>query len=155
VETERKWVLTSLPADLPAGVAIRQAYLTTSPGEVRIREIGTEYRLTVKSDGSISREEAEAPIPKWAFDILWPQCTARILKRRHSIPYANRVVEVDVFDPPLAGLLMAEVEFPTVELARAFEPPSWLGTLREVTEDSRYKNKSLAVHGLPPDHQES
>jgi len=151
VEIERKYLLATCPADLPAGVPIRQAYLTTSPGEVRIRELGSEYRITVKGDGTLTRDEAEAPIPKWVFDILWPQCTARVVKTRHSVPHGELTVEIDLFAGALTGLLLAEVEFPTIALAQAFHPPTWLGDLREVTDDARYKNKKLAVDGLPTD----
>jgi CYTH domain-containing protein len=105
--------------------------------------------MTVKGDGTISRDEAEAPIPQWIFQLLWPRLSARIIKMRHSISYGDRTVEIDVFQAPLAPLLMAEVEFPSIDVARAFEPPPWLGKVREVTDDPRYKNKTLAVNGLP------
>jgi len=39
------------------------------------------------------------------------------------------------------------VEFDSAAAAAAFSPPAWLG--RDVTDDSRYKNKRLAVDGLP------
>lgn len=57
--------------------------------------------------------------------------------------------EVDVFQGPLAGLVIAEVELKH-EL-QAFTPPSWLG--REITGDKRYSNESLAKFGLPSDHK--
>jgi len=55
--------------------------------------------------------------------------------------------EVDVYDGDLAGLVVAEIEFDSPEQGDAFEPPGWLG--REVTDDSRYGNRTLAVEGRP------
>jgi CYTH domain-containing protein len=56
-------------------------------------------------------------------------------------------IELDVFRGGLSGLCVAEVEFPSEEEAAAFSPPDWFG--REVTDDERFKNKSLARHGRP------
>jgi CYTH domain-containing protein len=39
------------------------------------------------------------------------------------------------------------VEFGDEIQAKAFVPPQWFGA--DVTEDGRYKNKSLAENGLP------
>ena len=42
--------------------------------------------------------------------------------------------------------MTAEIEFPDEASARAFVAPDWLG--RDVTEDSRYGNRVLAVDGI-------
>jgi adenylate cyclase len=55
--------------------------------------------------------------------------------------------EVDVYADAHEGLLTAEIEFPSVEASEAFTPPEWLG--REVTDDRRYANQALALHGRP------
>ena len=57
------------------------------------------------------------------------------------------MIELDVYDGALTGLLTAEVEFASLEASVAFRPPPWLN--REITEDKRYKNKNLAVKGMP------
>ncbi len=69
--------------------------------------------------------------------------------RRHDIGSlcGAHVVELDVFAGDLDGLVMAEVEFTSTEEMTAFVPPVWFG--REVTDDGRYTNASLALHGLP------
>lgn len=51
-------------------------------------------------------------------------------------------IELDIFHGALEGLIYAEVEFPSVEEATAFRPPSWF--LREVTEDGAYTNAALS-----------
>jgi hypothetical protein len=46
-------------------------------------------------------------------------------------------------NPPLAGLLLAEVEFDSAEALAAFQPPPWAHT--EVTRDSRFTGGHLAT----------
>ena len=46
------------------------------------------------------------------------------------------------------GSVVAEVEFPGEAEGRCVRgAPAWLG--REVTDDKRFKNQRLAVHGRP------
>ena len=47
-----------------------------------------------------------------------------------------------MFGGDLAPLIIAEVEFPTVEAANAFVPPEWFG--EDVTEDPAYSNSNLS-----------
>ena len=49
---------------------------------------------------------------------------------------------VDVFEEPLAGLLMLEVDLGDRERLDAFEPPEWAG--EEVTFDESFTGCSLA-----------
>jgi adenylate cyclase len=65
----------------------------------------------------------------------------------HWIPAGDRMIELDVYEGPLAGLVTAEVEFPSERDGSAFEPPAWFG--EEVTDDDRYKNEALAREGIP------
>ena len=51
-------------------------------------------------------------------------------------------IELDVFEPPFAPLVIAEVEFPDEEMANAFLPPDWF--LNDVTYDKRYHNSNLS-----------
>ena len=55
--------------------------------------------------------------------------------------------EIDVFEGALAGLIIAEIELPSENTD--FPHPNWLG--REVTDDRRYYNSSLAADGRPED----
>ena len=45
-------------------------------------------------------------------------------------------------------LCTVEVEFDSMQVADAFEPPAWFG--REVTGVAAWTNASLARNGLPP-----
>jgi adenylate cyclase len=148
-EIERKFVVELAPEQLlGAGSAIRQGYLSVEPVEVRVRVQGDAHELTVKSLGGLSREEVTVPLTAGQFEELWPLVGATVEKRRHLVDLDGAVVEVDVYGGKLAGLVVAEVEFPSEGAAASFVAPAWLG--REVTEDRRFRNAELAQAEAPP-----
>jgi len=49
---------------------------------------------------------------------------------------------IDIFDPPLHGLVLAEAEFTTDQAAQSFLPPQ--AAVAEVTDDARFTGSSLA-----------
>ena len=151
VEIERKFLVERLPDRLDAHPSreIEQGYLAiTDEVEVRLRRYGEQAFLTVKSTGAEVRVEEEIEIDPSRFAVLWPLTgDRRIEKRRYRIPLGDLTVEFDDYHGRLSGLMVAEVEFESPEAAAAFVPPEWLG--REVTDDSRYKNRRLATAGLP------
>jgi adenylate cyclase len=147
-EIERKFLVDAVPdgVAVESREPIRQGYLAVAGdgSELRVRAIGDAFRLTVKSGGSEVRSEHEVAIGAALFDELWPLTQGRrIEKERLRIPCGQLVIELDVYGGALTGLHVAEVEFESVEAARAFEPPDWFG--REVTGDPAYKNQSLAL----------
>ena len=83
------------------------------------------------------------------FDALWRLTDGRrVSKTRHVIPLAGgAVAELDVYDGDLDGLLIAEIEFGSLEASERFLPPPWVGA--ELTGDKRYANQSLALDGAP------
>ena len=153
MEIERKFLLPDLPPDLDRhpGKLIEQGYLAFSPEgvEVRVRRKGDEHFLTVKRGSGMSRLEVELPLPARDFDTLWPLTAhCRVRKTRHRLPGPGSLtVEVDIYEDKLAGLRVAEVEFPDEDAARAFRPPEGFG--REITDDPAYRNQTLAREGLP------
>lgn len=59
-----------------------------------------------------------------------------------SIPDSLHLkIELDVFEVP-SGLIMAEVEFPSIELANAFIAPDWF--LEDVTSNKAYHNSNMS-----------
>jgi CYTH domain-containing protein len=153
VEIERKFLVDPVPPDLEAHPSrqIEQGYIAiTDDGvEVRIRSYGEHSFLTVKSGGSMVRVEEEFEIDAERFRSLWPLTEGRrISKRRYLIPAdQGATIELDVYDGALSGLATAEVEFDSKDAAAAFVAPGWLGP--DVTEEPAYKNKRLALDGLP------
>ena len=153
IEIERKFLVAEVPADLDRHPArpVRQGYLAVEPGggEVRVRQIGDATVLTVKRGEGRTRIEEEVPIEAAAFERLWPLTEGRrVEKVRHLVPAGDALVlEVDVYEGDLAGLVVAEVEFPSEAVADAWAPPAWL--CAEVTADERYKNHRLATDCVP------
>jgi CYTH domain-containing protein len=153
VEIERKFLVPEPPADLGRwpSTRIEQGYVAIDRDgtEVRLRRWDDGCALAVKQGGGRSRTEEDLKLDADQFERLWPLTEGRrIEKTRHVIEGGGDVsFELDVYSGALAGLVVVEVEFPSDEAAEAFAPPDWFG--REVTEDPRFKNQSLAVHGAP------
>jgi CYTH domain-containing protein/CHAD domain-containing protein len=152
-EIERKFLLSELPSRLAgrAGEPISQGYLTNGEGaEIRLRRAGPRTLLTVKTGAGEVRDEVEVQVDEGLFESLWPLTEGRrVEKTRLREPLGDGLeAEVDVYEGSLSGLVVAEVEFGSVEDCREFAPPSWLGT--EVSGDPRYANRALATGGAPP-----
>lgn len=145
MEIERKFLIREVPPHLDTYVChpIEQGYLCTDP-VVRIRRQGSEYYLTYKGSGLMSREEYNLPLNEDAYGHLKPKIDGNLIsKKRYVIPTEDHLsIELDIFAPPFAPLVLAEVEFPDEESARAFTPPAWFG--EEVTFDGRYHNSYLS-----------
>ena len=144
MEIERKFTVKRMPdnwARYPRK-RIEQAYLCTKP-VVRVRRKGEEFWLTCKGEGFLTREEYELPLTEEAYRHLLPKADGLVIvEERCCIPYAGYTIELDLFAPPLAPLVIAEVEFPTEAEAAAFQPPEWFD--REVTYDPAYSNSHLS-----------
>ena len=148
MEIERKFLVRELPADLKSYPSrrISQAYLCTDP-VVRVRQDNDDYYLTYKGKGFLAREEYNLPLNREAYEKLSSKADGNVIsKTRYLIPLENRAltIELDVFDPPFAPLILAEVEFESIDEAQAFTPPDWFGD--DVTEDRRYSNSYLSEH---------
>lgn len=151
-EIERKFLVASLPENLEQypQKEIVQGYIaiTSDETEVRLRKKGEKYFQTIKSGSGKTRNEHEVEISEDQFNSLWPTTEGkRVEKVRYEIPLGESIIELDVYSGDLNGLLTAEVEFKSEEDSNSFEPPAWLE--KEVTEDKRYKNQNLALHGKP------
>jgi CYTH domain-containing protein len=151
-EIEKKYRVSRIPQDVErlTGILIEQGYLAIAADgtEIRLRRTGGRFLQTVKKGKGLVRTEVEIELSEAQFAALWPMTAGRRLsKRRYKVPLAGHVCELDVFRKPLAGLVLAEVEFSTIEDSRRFVPPDWFA--EDVTEDERFKNKHLATHGMP------
>ncbi|MDA2925108.1 CYTH domain-containing protein [Acidobacteria bacterium AH-259-L09] len=156
-EIERKFLVESLPNNLDQypQERIYQGYLAIMEDgtEVRLRAKGTRYFETVKSGRGKRRIELEVEITEEQFKALWPGTKGRrIEKVRYEIPHIVGKLQVDVYHTDLEGLVTVEVEFDSEKSSLRFLPLEWFG--REVTEDKRYKNQSLALHGMPKEREQ-
>ncbi|VDN47377.1 Inorganic triphosphatase [Petrocella atlantisensis] len=143
MEIERKFIVSSLPGSLASypKKEILQGYVSTSP-VIRIRKSNEDYFLTCKGKGLLAREEFEISITALEFEHLSSKLDYYLIhKTRYLIPFGDFTIELDVFKDRLEGLIMAEVEFPSLEAAHDFDAPDWFE--EEVTEDGRYQNNAL------------
>lgn len=158
MEIEKKFTLKNLPINLenyPCKL-IEQAYLNTSP-VVRIRKSNDSYYLTYKGNGLMARKEYNLPLDEASYQHLLTKADGNIIsKKRYIIPLENPqfnndykpfvvpalFIELDVFAPPFAPLIMAEVEFPNIEMANAFIPPVWFD--QDVTNNPDYHNSVMS-----------
>jgi len=152
MEIERKFTVKELPADLEAYPChlIEQAYLNTEP-VIRIRKEDASYYLTYKGSGLMAREEYNLPLNEKSYYHLLEKADGLIItKRRYVIPLKqyqpedqnDLSIELDIFEGELAPLIIAEIEFPTKEMAEAFTAPDFF--LEDVTFDPRYHNSNLS-----------
>lgn len=151
-EIERKFLISSdgWKSGIESSARLQQGYLSTSAkATVRVRIYDdSEAVLTLKGKPEgISRAEFEYAIPledaRELMEIARPNI---IEKRRHKVPFAAHVWEVDVFEGQHEGLIIAEVEMQSAN--EHVELPAWIG--REVSDDDRYANASLSRNpGIP------
>lgn len=146
IEIERKFMVDdmSFKAVAVSSSRITQGYLSPSKeATVRVRIRDEHGYLTVKgpNDGAVRSEwEYEIPIAD-ARQMLSLSRTRLLDKTRYIVPFEGHRWEVDEFHGELAGLVLAEVELPSVDTQVSLPP--FVG--HEVTGDSRYYNSTLAL----------
>ena len=132
--SEQRAVAVLLDSDEQVVVRLRlrgeQAWVT-----VKGRDLGgirPEYEWEVPPDRILGTVESGG----------WPS----ISKRRHLLPAGDGLMwEVDRFAGDNAGLMIAEIELPTI--GTEIELPDWLG--QEVTGDPSWSNACLALEPRP------
>ncbi len=144
VEIERKFLTSdaSWRERISDTTRMVQGYLGGERCSTRVRIEGERAFLNVKSrELGVRRSEYEFEIPRAdAEAMLGEFCPERVEKLRHRVVHGGRTFEVDEFLGANAGLVVAELELEREDAQ--FERPAWLG--REVTDDTRYYNISLA-----------
>ncbi len=159
MEIERKFTVKSLPEDLDSYpvLYLEQGYLNTDP-VLRVRRENDTYILTYKGKGLLAREEYNLPLTKESYVHLKAKCDGNIIsKKRYLIPFktpsfveacpeelvpTELTIELDIFESPFAPLVLAEVEFGSIEAAEAFLPPDWFD--QDVTGNPEYYNANMS-----------
>lgn len=143
MEIERKWILQKVPTEfrLVRNTQMEQFYVSTNP-EVRLRHnpaSNEPFRITVKGEGTLSREEIETKVSENFYNKLKDFVGKPPITKDYSIfncggyPLAVSVVDNGAF-------IYAEIEFESEEQARNYQLP--IDDAVEVTEDSSYKMKN-------------
>ncbi len=161
LEIEKKFKIKKLPENLSQykKKVIEQGYLCTNP-IVRIRRSNEDYILTYKSLFGLEENketknqeakichELEVPLNKEGYEHLREKIDGNLIsKTRYLIPLKQEgyslKAELDIFEGSLKGLVIVEVEFPTIEIMKKFQSPEWFG--EDVSNDKRYTNNYLAT----------
>lgn len=150
VERERRFLLESLPEDLPLETfrVIEDKYFPDT--RLRLRKITDaagktlELKLTQKfADQDHKGEERVTTnlyLTEHEYALLSVLSGHQLKKRRYSYYFEKQHYSIDVFEENLSGLMLAEIEFDkqtTVTL-----PPF---ALRDVTEDAFFTGGHLAM----------
>lgn len=141
---------------------IEQTYILPNDNqEVRYRkEVCSEginfYRTTKEGSGLVRVENEEYISEKEFYNELRKTSDSNngyifgkpISKKRFTVEYKGMLVEIDLFSNlELEGLVLIEVEFPTIKEANSFNPYFLVDFVdKEVTTKSFYKNKNLWKH---------
>ncbi len=155
LELERRWLVDrgARPAlDECDHTLIEDRYLERT--RMRLRRMsapgGTVLKLSKKyeSERPEARPVVTAYLTEGEYALLARLPARELRKRRFRVRVGGLTWSVDVFEGPLAGLELAEIEAPDEAALTALVPPPWLA--REVTHDPRYQCGTLAqTHAFP------
>ena len=126
-------------------INIKQGYLSKDNNlAVRVRISDKKAYLCIKGPtckSGISRFEVEKKISLIEGTKLLKLCLPRIIfKKRYLIEYKNQLLEVDVFEGFLEGLILAEIELNSK--SQKIYLPDWVG--EEVTGVKTFYNSHLS-----------
>jgi CYTH domain-containing protein len=148
VERERRFLLAGMPAgERPAAARqITDHYLIGTSLRLRwVRQTGgDQYKLTQKipaaQPGPVQGLITNIYLSKAEHDQLVAALPGkRLVKTRYSVPPLG----IDVFGPPLHGLVTGEAEFGTDAEMHSFQPPGYVHA--EITGDRRFTGGRLAT----------
>lgn len=128
---------------------IEQTYLIDDKNTARVRKITENgeisYVKTVKTRISIlSQYENEFEISESDYEKELKNADPErktVNKTRYAFPFQGHTVEIDVF-PFWSDRALLEIELSSEN--EHFEIPSEIEVIKEVSEDKRYTNKSIA-----------
>jgi CYTH domain-containing protein len=148
VERERRFLLAGPPpaSAVTASRRITDRYLPGTRLRLRRAECldsgACELKLTQKvpagRPGYVQGLITNTYLSAAEYDLLASLPAEVLSKTRLSVPPLG----IDIFDPPLHGLVLAEAEFITDEAAQSFLLPH--AAIAEVTDDARFTGGSLA-----------
>jgi len=157
-EIERKYLLNRsilefLDKTSTTHKKITQFYIkATANKSLRFRKYGSQYYKCIKHGTGGVREEIEEEVSRKVYKKSLKKRIGRSIKKiRYLFKLDSYEYSVDVYKKPFVDLYVMEVEFESIAEYENFVLPSTLKTYveKEVTEDEAYKNKNLALFGLP------
>lgn len=158
-EIERKYLIKKedIKFDLKQFkyMKIVQGFIYLKPA-IRVRKYGDKFYFAIKSKApkkydkfdDLIRKEYEIEIDEKAYKCLLKSCKGRIIyKTRYFIPYKynkkSYIIELDIFEKDLKGLIYAEIEFKNLKEASNLAVPGWF--YKDITNIEKYKNTQLSI----------
>lgn len=150
LEIEKTYLAKNIPNDLASHkkIEIIDRYFPANQDtpSLRLRNYNNQYELTKKiaahpSDMSLQHEHTITLTPT-EYESLKQIPAKMVHKIRYEYPYKGYIAEIGVFQGPLAGLVLIDVEFKTVEQKDAFTIPEFC--LVDVTDQLFVSGKQLA-----------
>ncbi|QQR93207.1 hypothetical protein IPJ91_01975 [bacterium] len=142
IEIEKTYLAKKLPKDLTSCKfnEIIDLYIPKSSEQpkLRLRKHGDKFDLTKKehvNSGDASHQEEQTIIlTETEFNILNQQLEGkRVHKIRYFYDYKDRTAEFDIFQDSLAGLVVVDFEFATLEEKDNFQMPDFC--LADITQE--------------------
>lgn len=128
-EIERKFFVREMPDLSGIEPSHYERYFLISPTgtEIRISKIDARYFYEKKSHiSALERTREKKEILRAEFEKLKPSETEGIIRDRYALS-TNPDIAIQIYHGKFEGLVRAEVEFDSVEAARAFIPLPWMG----------------------------
>lgn len=142
IELEKTYLAKFVPKDLANcdHSEMLDVYLPVASlhPHLRLRKRGNILEMTKKTlvnqNDSSSQLEQTIKLAQDEFDALVQVDGKRVRKVRHYLKQDGRTMEIDVFQDALAGLVLVDVEFDSVEEKDNFQMPDFC--LVEVTQEN-------------------
>jgi CYTH domain-containing protein len=97
--------------------------------------------IAQKADGNVIRKKRYLiPLNEDAFTKEYLDRDSQV---KEAVEKGDIKIELDVFKAPFEGRILAEVEFPSEEAARNYNPAKWFA--EDVTGDRRYSNSQMST----------
>ncbi len=131
---------------------IEQSYISITP-TIRVRKYGHDNILTIKTKKDVNSKidiavsnEVEMFLNDEEYNNLIGrklEHTRTLKKNRYFYKLNDKLtVEIDEYMEDFKGLVVAEIEFSSIEEAEQFEKPNWL--IKDVTSNSNFINAVMA-----------
>ena len=153
MEIERKFLIKEKPPVIPVEhFHIKQAYISINP-EVRVSEkfgaderskYGDPYKITIKGNGTLAREEIETSIDEEFYNKILKFVGHNPISKNYYVYHYNGYI-VEVSNVDFGAFMYAEVEFDSIEEANNFVWPWPEILISEETKNPEYKMKNFII----------
>ena len=154
LEIEKKYMVKQLPENLNnyEHMTIEQSYLNKGGAPIRLRKFIMNGQIKCifskkarVEEGSFECIENNIELPENIYDELLKAKEGRtIIKTRYKIPLQDGLyVDLDLFHDFFEGVCIAEIEYKSVEQAKSYSVPKWLGN--ELTSSEKLANGYMAT----------